>query len=165
MAKNKSNDTPHYEMLYIIPNRFTEDEVKPVVEQVEKQITAKGGVVTYAEDWGKKRFAYPIAHQQHGYYRLLEFDLAPDRLGELDRELKISNDVVRYMIVSKPKRSAEEIKAEKQAAQKRRKEERAARAEAAQPAKAPEPKEKKKDVDLKDLDEKLDKILETDDLL
>jgi len=163
MAKNKSNKTPHYEMLYIISNKFTEDELKPIREKVGKTITDNGGAVTYAEEWGKKKFTYPIEHFHHGYYQLLEFDLEADKVAGLDRTFRLSNEILRHMLVAKPVRSTEEIEAEKRAAEKRvakmkEKEEKEIKKEEKKP-------EKKKLVDLKDLDEKLDKILETDDLL
>ncbi|MCK5061242.1 30S ribosomal protein S6 [Candidatus Parcubacteria bacterium] len=163
MAKNKSNKTPHYEMLYIISNKFTEDELKPIRESIKKEIVDNGGAVTYSEEWGKKKFTYPIEHFHHGYYQLVEFDMEADKIASLDRVFRISNEILRHMLVAKPARSAKEIETEKRAAEKRvakikEKEEK----EIKKPEKKPE---KKKQVDLKDLDEKLDKILETDDLL
>ena len=163
MAKNKSNKIPHYEMLYIISNKFTEDELKPIRENVKKTIIDNGGAITYSEEWGKKKFTYPIEHFHHGYDQLVEFDMEADKIAPLDRVFRISNEVLRHMLVAKPTRSAKEIETEKRAAEKRitkikEKEEKE--------IKKPEKKlEKKKPVDLKDLDEKLDKILETDDLL
>ena len=54
MAKNKKSVTPHYELLYIISNKFTEEEIKPIIEKVSKVITDNKGEITYTEDWGKK---------------------------------------------------------------------------------------------------------------
>ena len=150
-------------MLYIISNKFTEDELKPIRESIKKEIVDNGGAVTYSEEWGKKKFTYPIEHFHHGYYQLVEFDMEADKIASLDRVFRISNEILRHMLVAKPARSAKEIETEKRAAEKRvakikEKEEK----EIKKPEKKPE---KKKQVDLKDLDEKLDKILETDDLL
>ncbi len=162
MDNDKAINTPHYECLYIISNKFTEDEIKPIDERVQSIVTRFGGTVKYFEDWGKKKFAYPINQYHHGYYRLLEFVAATDQIMEIDRLLKLSNEVLRHIIVLKPVRSAAKIQAEKKAADRRQAEERAAVDKLKEEEEVKKPK---KPVDLKDLDEKLDRILETDDLL
>lgn len=159
MAKNKANTIPHYELLYIVSNKYSEDELKPITERVQKMITDQGGEITHTEDWGKRKFAYPINHFRHGYYILLEFDLTEGGLSEVNRNLQMDADILRHMAVAKQKRTAEEIAKEKQ--------------EKAKPKEEPkeEKKEEKKEtdkedekVDMEQLDQKLDKILETDDL-
>lgn len=168
MAKNIKNITPHYEMLYIISNQYTEEEIKPIVEKVKEIIKGNSGEVIYEEVWGKKKFAYPIMHFNHGYYFLVEFNLPSDKLAVLNNTLKMSSEVLRYQIVSQVARSAAEIKAEK--------EKQIAKADKEVKKKKEEmvkeelrvttsPERPRKKVDLKDLDEKLDKILDTDDLL
>ena len=162
MAKNKKNEIPHYELLYIVSNKHTEDELKPIIENVNKVITDNNGVVTYKEEWGKKKFAYPIEHLNYGYYNLIEFDAEGKEIENINKILRMSSEVLRHTIVAKVVRTEEEIKAEKikakAIAKKAIKEK---RKEKEEPIKE-EPRAK---VDLKDLDEKLDKILETDDLL
>jgi small subunit ribosomal protein S6 len=166
MAKVKSSERPHYELLYIVSNQFTEDEVKPIVERINKSITENGGEITYSEDWGKKRLAYQIDNFTHGYYQLVEFDLDGEKAKQIDTNLRMSSDIIRHMIVAKKARTEEEIKEEKrkreEAVQKTEAEEKEKKEEAVKvEEKKPEPKK----VDMKELDEKLDKILETDDLL
>lgn len=164
MAKNKSSKTPHYELLFIVSNKFTEDEVKPIVEEVKAIIEKNDGTVTYDEYWGKKELAYPINHFNHGYYALYEFDAAGEKMAQIDKDLRMHRKVLRHQIVAKVFRTAEEIVADKKA-----EEEKIAkvRKEAVEEKKEEVKKEEKKEtkVNLKDLDEKLDKILETDDLL
>ena len=168
MAKNKDNAIPHYEMLYIVSNQYTEDEVKPIVENVNKMIEKHDGKVTYSEVWGKKKFCYPINHKHHGYYFLVEFDSTGGKINEFDREMGLSNETVRHMIVAKKLRSALEIETEKRALEDQAKEKIKKEEEKEIKQEKEEEKEKikiKKPVDLKDLDKKLDKILDTDDLL
>ncbi|RLC38598.1 30S ribosomal protein S6 [Candidatus Falkowbacteria bacterium] len=163
MAKNKKNEIPHYELLYIVSNKYTEDELKPIVLNVNKTIEENGGKITYKEDWGKKKLAYSIKHFNYGYYSLAEFDIEGGQVEKIDKELRMSSEILRHTIVVKIAKTAEEIKAEKTRAKvivkKAIKEK---RKEKEEPLKKEEPKTK---VDLKDLDEKLDKILDTDDLL
>jgi small subunit ribosomal protein S6 len=185
MSKVKSLEKVHYELLYIIPNKFTEDEAKAIDEKIKKQIAGAEGEVTYSEDWGKKKFAYQIGAYNHGYYKLAEFDLAGNKLAELDNFLRLSNDVLRHQIIRTAKRSPEQIAADKKkseelaAIKKRQKEggsEKSEKKESAEEktaglvteAKKPPVEERKsfkKKADLKDLDQKLEDILDTKDLI
>jgi small subunit ribosomal protein S6 len=185
MSKVKSAEKIHYELLFIVPNKFTEDEAKAIDEKVKKQIAAVGGEVTYAEDWGKKKLAYDIGGYNYGYYKLAEFDVEGSKLVELDNFLRLSNDVLRHQIVRIAKRAPEQILADKKkseelaAIKKRLKEggsEKPGKKEAAEektsglvtPEKTHLPEERKsfkKKTDLKDLDQKLDDILDTKDLI
>jgi small subunit ribosomal protein S6 len=163
MSKTKSSEIPHYELLYIISNQFSEDEAKKIADKIKQGIEKRGGIITLSEDWGKKRFAYPIKNFHYGYYELLEFDILGEKLNEIERELRMSNEVLRHQIVSKKVKTAEEIAKQKKISQKI-----AARAASEEEAEITKEKEKEKDKDkigLEDLDEKLDKILETDSLL
>lgn len=186
MSKVKSSEKVHYELLFIIPNKFTEDEAKAIDEKVRKLIADAGGEVTYTEDWGKKKLAYEISSYNHGYYKLAEFDLEGIKLAELDNFLRLSNDVLRHQIVRIAKRTASEIEADKKkseelaAIKKRLKEGGVEKSEKPEKAeektsglvseeKKSEPVEErksfKKKADLKDLDSKLDDILDTKDLI
>ncbi len=114
MARNKSSKTPHYELLYVVSNKYTEDELKKVIENVEKTITKYKGEITYREEWGKKKLAYTINHFSHGYYQLAEFDMEGESMAKLNNELRLSDEVLRHMIVAKPKMTEEEIKKQKE---------------------------------------------------
>jgi small subunit ribosomal protein S6 len=165
MAKVKKDTTPHYELLFIVPNKFTEEELKPILAKVRGIIEKNGGSVTYSEEWGNKKMAYRIQGFTHGYYNLFEFDLAGSSAEKINRELRMSSEVLRHMMVAKKARTEEEIKAEKMKEEKRRTEE-VIKEQAEEEEKIEKEKEKAKPkMDLKDLDEKLDKILDTDDLL
>jgi len=161
MSKTKPTSDSHYELLYIISNKFTEDEAGEIVKKAKGIITANEGKVTLTESWGKKRLAYPIDHFSYGYYNLVEFDLAKVDLAKVDKAFKMSREILRHQIVKKKIKTVEQIKEEKEIAKKIAvktvKEEKEAKAKA-------EAKDEKK-LELKDLDEKLDKILDTDDLL
>jgi len=189
MAKNKKSDIPHYELLFVVPNKFTIDELKPIIEKIKGIITDNNGTITYAEEWGNKKLAYPIKHFTHGYYNLFEFDAESSNLAQINNIIKMDNEIIRHLIISKPKRTPEEIRKEKEVEKERReasKIEKGVKSEKRKTAKTnkkkdelPKEKEKKdeqttaktaekkeaKKVNLEDLDEKLDKILETNDLL
>ncbi|NCQ16330.1 30S ribosomal protein S6 [Candidatus Falkowbacteria bacterium] len=161
MSKAKSGEQPHYELLYLISNKFSEDEVKPIMEKVNALVTANGGEISLSEELGKKRLAYPIKGFRFGYYNLVEFDMMGENLAKLDRALRLMNEILRQQIVVKVLRTAQQIARDKKIAEKI-----AAKNVAAEKTAKEKVKERAKEkVDLKDLDEKLDKILETDDLL
>ncbi len=157
MAKNKPAKIPHYELLYIIPNKFSEDELKPIQEKVEKIISKNKGVITYREEWGKKKLAYPIDHYNYGYYQLLEFDMEGKHLAKTNELLRILPEVLRHMIVVKTETAQE---AQARAAQEAKKIDKQAQKE-----QKPEKKPEEGKIDLEDLDSKLDNLLDVDNLL
>jgi small subunit ribosomal protein S6 len=166
MSKNKSVKTPHYELLYIVSNKYTEDELKPIIEKANSIIRDQGGAVTYSEDWGKRRLAYPIEHMNHGYYFLVEFDLESKKIDEISNSFNMAQEILRFQVVAKEARTLEEIRHEKEKKEDLVKKEIIAKKEEREKEEPKEVKEEgDKKVDLKDLDEKLDKILDTDDLL
>lgn len=166
MSKTKSVKIPHYELLYLISNQFSEDEVKPIKEKVHSLIIANQGNITSSQDLGKKRLAYPIKSFRYGYYNLAEFDMPGINLAALDRALRMMNEILRQQIVIKTVQTAEQIEEDKKIAAKiaarNDQEEKMAKEKSAV---APIKEADKDKVDLKDLDEKLDKILETENLL
>ena len=159
MEKN-SGQTATYELLYIIANRFSENELKPIKEKVASLIADNGGEIAHEESWGKKRLAYRVKGEQFGYYELLHFDCAPAKIAELDRQLGLLLEIPRHLITVRKVKTAAEIEQNKKIAEKI-----AAKSDQEETAGKEKEKEKsKKKVDLKELDEKLEKILETNDL-
>lgn len=174
MSKTKKTASPFYELLYIVSNKFTEDEVGPIVEKIEGFITNNEGKITYRENWGKKKMAYPIKGFAYGYYLYVEFDSKPEAITKIDRSMRMLSEIVRHQLIRRDVRTADlpekpkpiiepEIRKEREVAAK---EEVAVAVE--EPKAVAKPKKAKvveNKADLKELDEKLDKILETNDLL
>jgi small subunit ribosomal protein S6 len=156
MAKVKSSELPHYELLYLISNKYSEDEVKPIKTKVEQLITGNGGKITYQEDWGKKRLAYKIEQFGYGYYELVEFDLPGINLEKITNTLRLSKDILRSQVVKKHIRTEAEIKTDTEIAKKIAKRKETETADEAS---------NKAEIEDINLDDKLDKILETDNLL
>jgi small subunit ribosomal protein S6 len=173
MSKTKAAGATHYEILFILPNKFTDDESKKVAEKVGQVITENGGQITHTEYWGKKKLAYEIKHNTYGYYGLFEFDLEGNILATVDKNLRLSNDVLRHQIVVKKAKTAEEIaraetirvkiNSKKAAATKQQEEKDKKTSTPATPVSTSKVKDKR--VDLKDLDEKLEGILNAKDLI
>jgi small subunit ribosomal protein S6 len=101
-----------YELLFIIPPiRMSDEEIRNAIERVSQTITNLGGVITstnHAPPWGRRKFAYPIrAYVEgeasrrvftEGYYVLMHFQMAADRVAELERLLKLNDSVLRYLL-------------------------------------------------------------------
>lgn len=173
MSKTKQSNDGHYEVLFIVPNRFTEEEAKTIVSKVDEIIKKNNGEITYQEYWGKKKLAYEIKHNAYGYYALAEFDMEKEEVAKIDLALRLSNDILRHQIVSKKVKSVEEIAKNKEIQEKidaKKEEERKEEKEKEEKEeKIKEAKEKIKKEDnkgnLKDLDKKLEGILKADDLI
>lgn len=88
-----------YETLFVLNPNLTEEEVKAVEEKVKEVIVNGGGVVENVDEWGKRRLAYEIDHINEGYYVLINFNAGPDLPKELDRILRISDKVIRHIVV------------------------------------------------------------------
>ena len=89
-----------YEVMYIV--KPMEDEAfEAVVTKFEGLISNNGGTVEKTDRWGKKRLAYEIQDLQEGLYVLVTFNATPACIKELDRVMRISDDVMRHMIISK----------------------------------------------------------------
>jgi small subunit ribosomal protein S6 len=169
MSKTKKSNSGHYEILFIVPNKFTEEEAKQIIVKVENIIVKSGGEISYQEYWGKKKLAYEIKHNAYGYYALIEFDADKEAVLIINQSLRLSTDILRHQIVSKKVKSEKEI-ARAKVIQKKieaKKEEEAKIAKTKTEKKEFEYKKgKQKDKsDLKELDEKLEGILNAKDLI
>ena len=90
---------PGYELVFILNANLTEDDFTRVLGKVNDQITKLGGTVTETNQWGKRRFAYPIKKQAEGNYVLEKVQISQTALKELDANLKMSEDILRYLFV------------------------------------------------------------------
>jgi small subunit ribosomal protein S6 len=121
-----------------------------------------GAVLGYQEFLGKKKLAYPINKIAHGYYLVLEFELADGQaLKEINNLLRLDKQILRSLIISKKKITSEEIARQKQEAQEEKNE--STREKPAEEKTSKKTESKK--ASLENLDEKLDELLKTDDLV
>ena len=96
MAKINAN----YEALYILKPDLTEEQNAALIERF-KGIVEANGTVSEVNEWGKRRLAYPINDLMEGYYVLMTFPAAAAVPAELDRIFRITDGVMRSMIVCK----------------------------------------------------------------
>lgn len=95
MAKDKAN----YELMYIIDPDLGEEETESLIEKFKSMIEAEG-TVNELEKIGKKKLAYLINDKPEGFYVLVKFTSPTTFLSELDRVLKITSGIVRWLITA-----------------------------------------------------------------
>jgi small subunit ribosomal protein S6 len=90
-----------YEVTFIIRlDGPDENQVNNSIEQVRGWIEAnEDGQVKKIDRWGRKKLAYEIDRQREGFYVLMEAEIEPRALSELDRNLNLSTNILRYLIV------------------------------------------------------------------
>jgi len=88
-----------YEMVFIIHPEIDGDNAEGVITDVKDLIARNDGEVTEVEPWGLRKLAYPIKKQQEGRYVLIEFDLEPQNVAEIERVLKLTEPVIRHLII------------------------------------------------------------------
>ncbi len=91
-----------YETLYILRPSLTEEEYTAAVEKFNALIQANGGEVVKTDLWGKRRLAYEIEKLREGYYALVTFKAEPELPQELERNFRISDNVMRYIVTRLP---------------------------------------------------------------
>ncbi len=96
MAKVNAN----YEVVYILDPAVGEEAIAGLVEKF-KSLVETQGTVTAVDEWGKRRLAYPINDLNDGYYVFMTFSSTPDLPKELDRVMKITDGMLRSMIICK----------------------------------------------------------------
>ncbi|HAT82533.1 small subunit ribosomal protein S6 [Eubacterium pyruvativorans] len=89
-----------YELMFIIDPALDEEKKNAAVEKVQNLISSNGELGE-TDVWGMRKLAYPIDKKTDGYYVVIEFQAETDFPKELDRRLRISDDVIRHMVVNK----------------------------------------------------------------
>jgi small subunit ribosomal protein S6 len=95
-----SNIKNSYETVFIVSTKLGEDGIKAAVQKFKDLIEANG-TVDSIDEWGKRRLAYEINKETEGYYTLINFTSAPEFTAELDRIYKITDGILRSLIIKK----------------------------------------------------------------
>lgn len=87
-----------YELTLILPSDLTSAKSKKVLDNIEKTIETLGGKVSKKDEWGNRKFAYPVKKKKEGVYLFYKLDLPVDKVSSLVRELEVNEDILRYMM-------------------------------------------------------------------
>ncbi|MEP6923301.1 MAG: 30S ribosomal protein S6 [Pyrinomonadaceae bacterium] len=88
-----------YEVVVIIDPKTTEDDTTNLINTLVQTIEKQGGAIVKSEDMGRRRLAYEIDHKTEAHYWLFEIDGSGSEIAELERRMRVSDLVVRYLTV------------------------------------------------------------------
>jgi len=88
-----------YEELFIIKPDATEEEVDQIIEQMKGVITTAVGTIDKVDKWGKRRLAYRVDKHREGSYVLIQFTSPPETVKELERRLRVTDSVIKFLTV------------------------------------------------------------------
>lgn len=92
-----------YETLFILQPEIPEAQVRETLDRVRRLIEGMEGQVAEIQDWGIRDLAYPINKQRRGTYVLAQYSAGPDVVKELERTLKLADEVLRFISVRAPR--------------------------------------------------------------
>ena len=90
-----------YELMYILVNSASDEEKDAMIEKINALITKNGGVVESVDKIGSKKLAYEINKKHDGYYVLVNFEAASSVPATITNTLRITEGVLRYIVVAK----------------------------------------------------------------
>ena len=93
-----------YELLFFVAPSIDEETRAAVMKRIETTITTDKGEIDNVDNWGKRKLAYEVNGLTDGDYTLIDFHANPDSIAELDRVLRITDAVERFMIVKRTDR-------------------------------------------------------------
>lgn len=90
-----------YEIMYIVHPEADEDGVTGIVEQINQWVVDQGGEVVKTDVWGRRKLAYVIRKQTEGSYVVVQMRMPGTGLAELERNMKLHEQVIRYLVLRK----------------------------------------------------------------
>lgn len=94
-----------YEVMVILDASLEEDAVRALVDRFTKQLEAAGAKALSTDKWGKRRLAYPVKHRNEGYYVVFEANAEAPAMADLDRQLRLADEVIRHKVIRLPERA------------------------------------------------------------
>ena len=88
-----------YEVMYVVDAALEDSARNELINRFNELVVKKGGEVERVDEWGKRRLAYAINYKTEGYYVLMYIKAPADLPRELERNLKISESVLRYLVI------------------------------------------------------------------
>ena len=88
-----------YELAVVVSAKIEDDERAQVIEKVKALVERFGGQISDVDEWGKKRLAYEIQHMKEGYYYFIQFDAETSAPAEIEKHVRIMENVIRYLCV------------------------------------------------------------------
>ena len=90
-----------YELALVVSAKIEDDARAAVVAKAQDYVTRAGGVVSEVEEWGKKKLAYEIQKMHEGFYYFIQFEADAACPAEVERHVRIMDNVLRYLVIRK----------------------------------------------------------------
>ena len=103
-----------YELGFILNPEVSEEQTSAILERIEKIVKNYDGQVVKVNQWGRRRLAYPIEHHRDGYYVFIDMILTPETVLELDRTLKVSEEVMRHLVKRRDPKAVQKEREERE---------------------------------------------------
>ena len=88
-----------YELAVVVSAKIEDEERVQVIEKVKALVERFGGQISDIDEWGKKRLAYEIQKMREGYYYFIHFESAASAPAEIEKKIRIMDNVLRYLCV------------------------------------------------------------------
>jgi small subunit ribosomal protein S6 len=88
-----------YEIMLILPPDADDKVVTAVTDRITQTLTERGGQIVKVDRWGRRRLAYELDHRTEGFYLIVECQVDPETVKELDRVLALADEVIRFKVV------------------------------------------------------------------
>jgi len=135
----------NYEIIFIVSGNLSEAEAEKAALNVKNLITQTGGKIFKESSLGRKKFAYPLSHQKHGFYYVYQFTLEASELSKISQELRLNKtEILRFLFTQEQPYQTEVLPVQR----------------IPQIKKIEKPKVAKTKISLEDLDKKLDELLD-----
>ena len=89
----------NYEVVIIVSSTMEETTLNGIIDKIKGWVTDSGGTVTGVDNWGKRRMAYAIRKQRDGQYVLFKIQINPNFSAELERNIRLMEPIMRFMII------------------------------------------------------------------
>ncbi|GHO68847.1 hypothetical protein KSC_077390 [Ktedonobacter sp. SOSP1-52] len=126
-----------YELAFILNPEVSEEETRAILDRVEQIVANYGGQIVKVNNWGRRRLAYPIERHRDGIYVFIDMILTPETVAEIERTLKVSESVLRYMTKKRDPKAVQKEREDREAREARAAEAAAAAAAPASEGEAP----------------------------
>lgn len=99
--------TRDYELGFILNPEVSDEQTQVILNRVEQIVATYGGQIVRVNKWGRRRLSYPIDHHRDGNYIFLDMILTPETVTELDRTLRVSEEVLRHLMKRRDSRTVQ----------------------------------------------------------
>lgn len=90
-----------YELTVVVSAKIEDDERAAVIDKCKALVERFGGTITNVDEWGKKKLAYEVQKMSEAYYYFIQFDAEPTVPAEVEQDVRIMDNVLRFLVVRK----------------------------------------------------------------